>query len=83
MSTDLATPLTAKTSASFPLGFVQQDNQYAVKTQNETYVSTDSTSELRRMRSSRRAKAREEMATLAVLQVFLYCLAGDVFQAIQ
>lgn len=41
MGIDLATPLTAKTSASFPLGFVQQDNQYAVKKQNKTNVNTD------------------------------------------
>ena len=44
---DLATPLTVKMSASFPLGFVQQDNQSAVKKQNKTNVSTDKTSELR------------------------------------
>lgn len=47
MGIDLTTPLTAEISASFPLGFVQQDNQYAVKKQNKINVCTDNTGELR------------------------------------
>lgn len=43
VGTELAAPLTAKTSVVFPAGFVQQNNKYAVKKQNETNVSTDKT----------------------------------------
>lgn len=74
VGTELAAPLTAKTSGVFPAGFVQQDNKYAVKKQNETNVSTDKTRN-RWVRNSCRAKAREEIAMLALLPG-RECLSG-------